>query len=121
MPTVHNAQRAPGLRFGDPRVMALLSSIAAFAHVFAGLTNRTLRDHMATRWSSAYSANQATYDLRRLRLKGLIERVEGTNTYRLTRRGRTVAHSSPSSPLAWSCRPSLTSTAAGPRRQHPAP
>jgi len=91
MPTVHNGQRAPGLRFGDPRVMALLSSIAAFAHVFAGLTNRTLRDHMAARWSSAYSANHATYDLRRLRLKGLIERVEGTNTYRVTRRGRTVA------------------------------
>src|SRR3984893_10178136 len=38
MPTVHDGQRAPGLRFGDPRVMALLSSVAAFAHVIGGLT-----------------------------------------------------------------------------------
>jgi hypothetical protein len=91
LPTVHDGQRAPGLRFGEPRTMALLSSIAAFAHVFAGLTNRTLREHMAARWDAAYSANQATYDLRRLRLKGLIERVHGTNTYRVTRHGRTVA------------------------------
>jgi hypothetical protein len=91
LPTVHDGQRAPGLRFGEPRVMALLSSIATFAHVFAGLTNRTLREHMAARWDPSYTAHQATYDLRRLRLKGLIERVEGTNTYRVTRRGRTVA------------------------------
>ena len=91
MPTTHDGQRAPGLRFGDPRVMALLSSIAAFAHVFAGLTNRSLREHMTSRWTPDYTTNQATYDLRRLRLKGLIERVEHTNTYRVTARGRSLA------------------------------
>jgi hypothetical protein len=36
LPTVHDGQRAPGLRFGDPRVMALLASVASFAHVVAG-------------------------------------------------------------------------------------
>jgi hypothetical protein len=91
MPTVHDGQRAPGLRFGDPRVMAMLSSIAAFAHVIGGLTNKVLREHMAARWDPAYSSTQATYDLRRLRLKGLIERVEGTNTYRITAHGRAMA------------------------------
>jgi hypothetical protein len=91
MPTTHDGQRAPGLRFGDPRVMALLSSIAAFAHVMGGLTNRTLREHMAARWTPDYATNQATYDLRRLRLKGLIERIDATNTYRVTRRGRSLA------------------------------
>jgi hypothetical protein len=91
MPTVHDGQRAPGLRFGDPRVMALLSSIAAFAHVMGGLTNRTLREHMSVRWNPDYTTNQATYDLRRLRLKGLIERIDGTNTYRVTGHGRTFA------------------------------
>lgn len=91
MPTIHDGQRAPGLRFGDPRVMALLSSIAAFAHVVGGLTNRSLREHMSARWNPDYTSAQATYDLRRLRLKGLIERVEGTNTYRVTPAGRTVA------------------------------
>lgn len=91
MPTVHDGQRAPGLRFGDPRVMAMLSSIAAFAHVIGGLTNKVLREHMAARWDPDYTSAQATYDLRRLRLKGLIARVERTNTYRITPHGRAMA------------------------------
>jgi hypothetical protein len=91
MPTIHHGQREPGLRFGDPRVMALLSSIAAFAHVIGGLTNRSLREHMTARWTPDYSTNQATYDLRRLRLKGLIERLEHTNTYRVTPHGHGLA------------------------------
>ncbi|HVA43334.1 MAG TPA: hypothetical protein VNF50_07620 [Acidimicrobiales bacterium] len=91
MPTVHDGQRAPGLRFGNPRVMALLSSVATFAHVIGGLTNRALREHMVARWDPDYTSSQASYDLRRLLLKGLIERVEGTNTYRITPHGRTIA------------------------------
>ena len=38
LPSVHEGQRAPRLGFGDPRTMALLGSIAAFAHVIGGLT-----------------------------------------------------------------------------------
>jgi hypothetical protein len=91
MPTQHEGQRAPGLRFGDPRVMALLSSIAAFGHVMGGLTNRSLREHMAARWNPDYTSAQATYDLRRLRLKGLIQRIPGTNTYRVTTHGHSLA------------------------------
>src|SRR5271155_3183056 len=91
LPSVHDGQRAPGLRFGDPRTMALLGSIAAFAHVIGGLTNKSLRAQMAAHWRSEYSSAQASYDLRRLRLKGLIERIEGTNTYRVTRRGLRIS------------------------------
>jgi hypothetical protein len=71
--------------------MALLSSIAAFAHVIGGLTNRSLREHMAARWNPDYTSGQATYDLRRLRLKGLIERIQGTHTYRVTTHGHSLA------------------------------
>ncbi len=46
LPTVHDGQRAPGLRFGEPRVMALLASVASFAHVVGGLTNPGLCRHM---------------------------------------------------------------------------
>jgi hypothetical protein len=46
LPSVHDGQRAPGLRFGDLRTMALLGSIAALAHVIGGLTNKTLRPPM---------------------------------------------------------------------------
>jgi hypothetical protein len=91
LPTIHQGQRAPRLRFGDPRTMALLGAIAAFAHVIGGLTNRSLRDQMAVLWNPNYTSAQATYDLRRLRLKGFIERVPGTHTYRVTDRGLRIA------------------------------
>jgi hypothetical protein len=91
LPSVHDGQRAPGLRFGEPRTMALLASVASFAHVIGGLTNKALRNHMAVLWNPDYSAAQATYDLRRLRLKGFIERLPGTHTYRATRHGLRIA------------------------------
>lgn len=91
LPTTHDGQRAPGLRFGEPRTMALLASVAAFSHVVGGLTNRTLRQQMAVLWSPDYSQARASYDLRRLRLKGFIERVAHTNTYRVTAHGRRMA------------------------------
>jgi len=91
LPTTHDGQRAPGLRFGEPRVMALLASVAAFSHVMGGLTNKALRQHMAAHWNPDYSSAQASYDLRRLRLKDFIERIDGTNTYRVTARGRRMA------------------------------
>ena len=77
LPSVHDGQRAPALRFGEPRTMALLGSIAAFAHVIGGLTNKSLRTQMVAHWREDYSSAQASYDLRRLRLKGLIERIDG--------------------------------------------
>lgn len=91
LPSTHDGQRAPGLRFGEPRTMALLGSIAAFAHVIGGLTNKSLRAQMATLWQPDYTAARASYDLRRLRLKGFIERIDGTNTYRVTAHGLRVA------------------------------
>jgi hypothetical protein len=91
LPTTHDGQRAPGLRFGEPRTMALLGSIAAFAHVIGGLTNKSLRAQMAVHWRPDYTPAQATYDLRRLRLKGFIQRNPGTNTYQVTAHGLRIA------------------------------
>jgi hypothetical protein len=91
LPSTHDGQRAPGLRFGDPRTMALLASVASFSHVVGGLTNKGLRAQMAALWHTGYSSAQATYDLRRLRLKGFIQRVPGTNTYRVTAHGLRMA------------------------------
>jgi hypothetical protein len=72
-------------------VTALFASIASFEHVTRGLTNAGLRQHMADLYDPSYTSRQATYDLRRLRLKGLIERVPGTHTYQVTARGRAIA------------------------------
>ena len=76
LPTVtDDGQRAPGLRFGDRRVMALLSALILFVHLPAGLTHRALRRRVAAYLGldlAAYTPGQMTYDLRRLRLKGSV-------------------------------------------------
>jgi predicted MarR family transcription regulator len=46
---------------------------------------------MSGLWRDDYSSRKATYDLTRLRRKGFIERVGGTQTYRLTPEGRRIA------------------------------
>jgi hypothetical protein len=85
-------QRAPALRFGDQRVMALLAALAHWGHLPAGLTNRTLRQHVgALLGEGTYSSAQMSYDLRRLRLKGLLRRVPRTQRYVLTDWGVKVA------------------------------
>jgi hypothetical protein len=75
---------APGLRFGDPRVMALFSAIVGFAHLFVGFDNPALVRLVSTLLDRPYCSRQATYNLRRLRRKGLIERVPGTHRYLVT-------------------------------------
>lgn len=94
-PTVtQDDQRAPGLRFGDPRVMALFLALTLFANLVNGFRNRDLRSHVADLLDTdtcSYTASKMTYDLKRLRLKGLIARPPGTNRYFLTPYGWKVA------------------------------
>jgi hypothetical protein len=89
--TTSDGLHAPGLAFGDPRVMALLASLVHFSHLLAGFTNHQLVDLVASLWAQPYSSRQATYDLRRLRRKGLINRVPGSHYNHLTPLGRRVA------------------------------
>ncbi len=44
LPTVDDGQRAPALRWGDPRTMALFSALCAFSAAPEGITNRSLRE-----------------------------------------------------------------------------
>jgi hypothetical protein len=81
----------PGLRFGDPRVMALLTVLVGFGPLIAGFTNRTLCERLSVLLGRPYLARQATYDLRRLRRKGLIARLPGRHRYMVTPLGRRVA------------------------------
>ena len=93
-PTVNDdGQKAPGLKFGDPRVMALWVALSLFTHLIQGFRHRDLRRHVADLLGveSSYSAVQMTYDLRRLRLKGLIYRPPRTHRYFLTPHGWKVA------------------------------
>lgn len=89
-PVVVDDQRAAGLRYGQPRVQALMSALLGFALQACGFTNRELRERLAPLLGlppEALSQGRMTYDLRRLRLHGLIERVPRSHRYRLTRLG----------------------------------
>jgi hypothetical protein len=79
--------RVSALRFGDPRVQALLQALAGFAHLPAGFRHRDLRLRVAALLGRPYTAAQMTYDLRRLRLRALIDRQPHTHCYRLTSYG----------------------------------
>jgi len=87
-------QRAAGLRFGDRRVHALMHALCLFALAPTGFRHREFRDHVAQlqgRDPHTYAAGAMTYDLRRLRLHGLIERVPHSHRYRITPAGAKVA------------------------------
>jgi hypothetical protein len=90
-PTQGEAGRAPALRFGDPRVQALASVLLTLLFTVAGITNKSLRAGVTAILGVPHTTSQATYDLRRLRLKGLIQRRTRTNTYDLTEDGRRFA------------------------------
>ena len=75
-PTVtEDGEKAPALKFGQPRVMALFLASTLFQHLIDGFHNRDLRVLVAALLGvtiADYTGAQMTYDLRRLRLKGLI-------------------------------------------------
>ena len=70
--------------------MALFACLCSFQHLFAGLMNRTLRPQIAE-LIPGYTTGQMTYDLRRLRRKGLIRRIPRSQRYELTAFGRRTA------------------------------
>ncbi len=94
-PTVTaDGEKAPALKFGQPRVMALLLALTLFQHLIDGFHNRDLRALVVDLLGVTgheYTAPQMTYDLRRLRLKGLIFRPPRTHRYFLTPYGWKIA------------------------------
>jgi hypothetical protein len=91
-PTVDAAGgRTPAPRFGDPRVMALTGALCQTLLAATGFTNKSLRVLIAGLLGSDYHPNQMTYDLRRLRLAGLIRRLPRSNRYLLTDDGIRIA------------------------------
>ena len=89
-PVEAGSQHAPGLHFGDHRAQALLATLLTFRLHPNGFTNRDLRTHLAGLLGAdpdTWPAGRATYDLRRLRLHGLIERIPHTHRYQVTATG----------------------------------
>src|SRR5258708_25095941 len=86
-----DGRRAPALRFGEPRVMALAGALSLTLFGACGITNKSLRALTARPLGASYGSSQATHGLRRLRLNGLIRRIEHTHTYVLTPDGQRIA------------------------------
>jgi hypothetical protein len=86
-----DGRRAPALRFGASRVMALTGALSLTLFGTCGITNKSPRAVTARLLGTPDSASQMTYDLRRLRLNGLIHRIEHTHTYVPTPEGRRIA------------------------------
>jgi len=82
--------RVAGLRLTDPRALALLHVLCVFRLLPHGFTNAVLRRHLAPligKTPDLMTSGQITYDLRRLRMHGLIERIPGTFRYQVTDAG----------------------------------
>lgn len=89
-----DGQRAAALRFGDANAQALLNAVLMFVFVARGFTNKDLRQVFAVllgRRPEDITPGRMSYELRRLRLHGLIERLPKTHRYRLTDEGLRTA------------------------------
>ena len=87
-------QRAAALRFGDPRVQALFAVLVMFSLQLRGFTNQEIRPLLAQLLGldpANYPIGRMTYDLRRLRLHGIIERIPHSHRYQLTPEGSRIA------------------------------
>jgi hypothetical protein len=93
-PAVVGSQRASALPFDAARTQALLATLVVFRLLPDGFRNRDLRAHLAPLLGidpALMTQGRMTYDLRRLRLHGLIERIPGSHRYRVTARGLRIA------------------------------
>lgn len=91
-PGTCDGHRVAALRFGDRRVMALFEALCHFSLQPNGFRNRDLRPLVQQLLGDPYTAGQMTYDLRRLRRRGLIRRVPGSYRYLVTPLGLRFAY-----------------------------
>jgi hypothetical protein len=87
-------QRVPALHFHDPRVQALFSVLVLFCIQPGGFQAKDVRAFLAPLLGlhpAQLTPGQISYNLRRLRLRGLITRVPNTHRYKVTADGLRIA------------------------------
>jgi hypothetical protein len=93
-PITVEGQTASALRFGDKRVQALFAVLVVFSLQLRGFNNQEMRALLAQLLGlnpANYPIGRMTYDLRRLRLHGIIERIPHSHRYQLTPDGLRIA------------------------------
>ena len=114
-----NGTRVPGLPWGSNEATPCSPRCRCFRLQPDGFTNRDLRPLIAELRGlppEAVTIGQMTYDLRRLRLHGLIPRIQHTHRYRVTDTGLQAAIF-----LSAVSRPAPTHRTRRPRRINPDP
>ncbi len=89
-PALVAGQRASALRFADRRAQAVLGALVVFRLQPAGFRADELRQHLAPLLGlppEELHQGRLSYELRRLRLHGLIERIPRSHRYRVTELG----------------------------------
>lgn len=87
-----SGRRTPGLKLDDPRLLAVMQALTRFVHLARAGSFRTRDLHGSVaealgRTTETYRLGQLRYDLAKLRAKGLVVKVVGTQMYRLTEAG----------------------------------
>jgi hypothetical protein len=93
-PAQVEGQHVAALPFGQARVQALFAVLVLFCLQPQGFQNKQLRPLLAQYLGlveADLTPGRMSYDLRRLRLRGLIERLPRTHRYRLTLAGMKTA------------------------------
>jgi hypothetical protein len=89
-PITVNGVRTSALRFADQRAQGILQVLPIFRLQVDGFTSKDFRTHIAAlnhQHANEVSQGQVTYHLRRLKLRGLIERIPNSHRYRVTNEG----------------------------------
>jgi hypothetical protein len=93
-PRVIDGQRAPALRFGDETIQSLLQALLVLSILTPAFKQSQLKERLAQLLGldpGTMTQGRMTYQLRRLRLHGLIERLPKTHRYRVTTFGLRLA------------------------------
>jgi hypothetical protein len=95
-PTISTTgKRTPGLKLDNPRQLALMHALVRFSHVAAASSFTTTELYARVRDTLGGAANRYTlaslrYDLSKLRVKGLVEKLPHSRRYRLLPEGYSI-------------------------------
>ncbi len=93
-PAVVDGQKVSALKYGEERVQALLAVLLMFCLLPEGFRNQQLRPLLAQYLGvqlDQIRAGRMSYELRRLRLRGLIQRIPKSHRYTMTTLGLKTA------------------------------
>ncbi len=80
-PSQVGAARMAGLDLNRCRMRAVMMAVLALSAGARGFRAEQLAERVAEMLGVSYTSRQAGYDLKKLRGKGLIEKIEGTRRY----------------------------------------